>query len=153
MTDLPWELRVHPDKASRTTDNVQWSVQAKTESQGVYLVQPVSTLQELETDIDRLAQGLQALKQQAREIWAGLETQEQKAGEPEEVLDPAEVWARLAASSSQEEMLSMFNGLPEEVRKKTAEYVFSAVNMFNGPGAFFAQNYEQTSALLELEMG
>lgn len=47
------------------------------------------------------------------------------------------------------EMISYFNSLDLDMRKKLSSYVFSSVNMFKGKGLIFATYFNHENSLIE----
>ncbi|MDZ7760321.1 MAG: hypothetical protein U5L00_08720 [Desulfovermiculus sp.] len=142
-----WELAASPGEDMRTKESLRFTLYCVGQGQQMPLVRDVS-LAELTEEITLLENGLHEIRAQAEKAWEQV-PHEESPGTVNQENEPAQVWARLAACSSHQELQETFNNLPDKVRRDTAEYVLSTVNMFAGAGAFFAQNYDHSTAFLE----
>ena len=148
MSSKYWELVLSPEEDQRTRETLRFILNCVGQGQSMPVVSDVS-LSELENEITLLVDGLQEIKDQARKAWQQAPQEKSLASASnQQEFDPGQVWASLEACPSHKELQDMFNNLPEQARRETAQYVLSSVNMFAGAGAFFAQNYDHVTALL-----
>ncbi len=115
----------------------------------VYLVSPCSSVEQFEGEINRLKGELDNLFVQVKTKWHSLAESHKQSLEQDRLEEPESIWKDMEAFDSNEEMISYFNGLDEEVRKKVAEYILSNVNMFQGKGPVFASHYNMFTYKLE----
>ncbi len=147
MSSQYWELVLSPEEDQRTRETLRFILNCIGQGQSMPVVSDVS-LSELEHEITLLVNGLQEIKDQARKAWQQAPQEKPLSASNQQESDPAQVWASLKACPTHKELQDMFNNLPEQARRETAQYVLSSVNMFAGAGAFFAQNYDHVTALL-----
>lgn len=147
MPALSWELSLTPEPAKRTKDSLRFHMHCMGQEKRIVCVDGVS-LSDLEQEIASLENRLAEIREQARQAWRDLPQEKVSVPEDEAVEDPAAIWEKLKACSSQAELQEMFNALPDARRQEVAGFVLSSVNMFAGPGAFFAQNYDHHTGLL-----
>lgn len=147
MPAMNWELSLGSDTPEKTRESLRLTLYCICAGQRLPVVDGVS-MEELGPEIEALEKGLKEIKDQAKRAWDGLPHEDTCSPASNQDLQPAGIWAQLEACSSHQELQDTFNKLPDTVRRETAEYVFSTVNMFAGPGSFFAQNYDHGTALL-----
>ncbi|WP_027370950.1 hypothetical protein [Desulfovermiculus halophilus] len=148
MSALQWEISFSPEPGAQTKQSLRCSLVCVAGQQRLPVVQDVAVA-DLEQEIRGLKAELDRMAEEARNKWA--ELPEQDAGDhgtKSAERTPDQIWEDLRSCSSNAQMQEMFNALPEEVRRKTAEYVLTSVNMFSGAGAFFAQNFDHAAAVL-----
>lgn len=148
MSSKYWELVLSPQEDKRTRKSLRFILNCVGRGQSMPVVSDVS-LSELEHEITLMVNGLQEIKDQAQKAWQ--QAPQEKSPGPalnQQEFDPAQVWASLEACPTHKELQDMFNNMPDQVRRETAQYVLSTVSMFAGAGAFFAQNYDHGTALL-----
>ncbi|MFO7800977.1 MAG: hypothetical protein R6V55_01640 [Desulfovermiculus sp.] len=147
MPVLSWELSLTPEPAKRTKESLRFHLHCAGQEKRIPVVDGAS-LSDLEQEIAFLENRLAEIREQARQAWENLPQEEVSEPEGEAGEDPAVIWEKLKACSSQAELQEMFNALPDARRLEVAGFVLSSVNMFAGPGAFFAQNYDHHTGLL-----
>ncbi|MBZ4659516.1 MAG: hypothetical protein JG766_1439 [Desulfacinum sp.] len=106
-----------------------------------------SSLEELSRLVDSLKHEADRLVEKAAAALRELETQ----AKGEEDVTPEEVWRRMEAAPSDEEMFRYFNSLSEERRREAAEYILTHVSMFKGRGPVFAEHYNIVEHTLDEE--
>lgn len=147
MSAMNWELSLGSDTEEKTRESLRFTLYCVCAGQRLPVVENV-LLKELGTEIEGLEKGLKEIKAQAQRAWEELPHEEVSSPISNQDLQPARIWAQLEACFSHQEMQDLFNNLPDSVRRETAQYVFSSVNMFASAGSFFAQNYDHGTALL-----
>ena len=147
MPALSWELSLTPEPAKRTKESLRFYIHCVGREERIPVVEGAS-LSDLEQEVASLENRLAELRKQARQAWEDLPQEKVSAPEDEAAEDPAAIWEKLKACSSHTEFQEMFNALPDARRLEVAGFVLSSVNMFAGPGAFFAQNYDHHTGLL-----
>jgi hypothetical protein len=147
MPAMNWELSLGSDTTEKTRESLRFTLYCICAEQRIPVVDRVS-MEELGPEIEALERGLKEIKGQAKRTWDGLPHEDTSSSISNQDMQPARIWAQLETCSSHQELQETFNKLPDSVRRDTAEYVFSTVNMFAGAGSFFAQNYDHGTALL-----
>jgi hypothetical protein len=148
MSTIDWELLFSPEPEQRTKQVFRCALHCVTDRDRLPIIEEMP-LSDFEARIDALLHRLAMIKAEAREQWDALPQEEQAAAVLTTENNPDHVWKLLKDCQTNSEMQELFNGLPDQVRRKTAEYVLSTVNIFAGAGAFFAQNYDHSTAMLE----
>ena len=147
MPSKYWELVLSPEEDNRTRESLRFTLYCVCQGQQKPVVSDAS-LAELAEEITLLEDGLQEIRDQSQKAWQQVPHEQSSPPTSSQDFDPAQVWAQLQACSTQQELQDMFNSLPDQVRRDTAQYVLSTVNMFAGAGAFFARNYDHGTAFL-----
>lgn len=107
---------------------------------------PLSKMEDLEKEIEALCKEFHFALEKVKGEWFSRERE--KRSKQVELQDPQALWAVLKGESK-DNMIRLFNAQEESVRKLVAKYVFENVNVFSGPGAVFAELYNQETGLLE----
>lgn len=147
MSGMNWELSLGSDTKEKTRGSLRFTLYCICAGQRRPVIEN-ALLEELRTEIEVLEKGLEEIKAQAHRAWQEMPHEEAASPISDQDMQPARIWAQLEACSSHQEMQDIFNNLPDSVRRETAQYVFSTVNMFASAGSFFAQNYDHGTALL-----
>ncbi len=99
----------------------------------------VKETEDLRRELEAIKKGIdKALKEYENKL---LSQKEKKQ------LKPEDIWKKMSEMNP-DEMRDFFNSLPEETRRQVADFVFSHVNMFSGPGPIFAESYDPSTALM-----
>lgn len=147
MSAMNWELSLGSDTREKTRESLRFTLYCIYAGQRLPVVEN-ALLEELGTEIEVLEKGLEEIKDKAHRAWEELPHEDSSSQISNQDMQPARIWALLEACSSHQELQDTFNNLPDSVRRETAQYVFSSVNMFAGAGSFFAQNYDHGTAML-----
>ncbi len=99
--------------------------------------------------INNLVEGCKRALKEGKDAFSNLEKRPSLFKEGGEERDPALIWKRIEALTSEEEVINFFNSLPLEVRQSVARYIMAHVNMFKGKGVIFSQYFNYTTSLLE----
>jgi len=148
MSAIQWELFFAPEPEHRTKQDFHCALHYVTDRDRLAIIDELP-LSDFEARVDALMHKLALIKTEARELWAALPEEEQASATKADDHGPDQVWEQLTACESNSEMQEYFNSLPDQLRRETAAYILSTVNIFAGAGAFFAQNYDHSSAVLE----
>ncbi|MCX7821863.1 MAG: hypothetical protein N2260_00270 [Syntrophobacterales bacterium] len=133
---------------------ISWNVEIKggvslrltTHDSKEFIIGPFEKIEDLEGEIDELCKGLRGALERVRDEWFLLTHREQL--DEDNISDPQLFWDMLK-EKSREEMVRLFNAQGVTLRKLVAQYVFENVSIFTGPGATFAELYNQETSLLE----
>ncbi len=96
-------------------------------------------------EIEDLKDELEAIKKEIDEAFEKYKNKLQS--QKEEQHKPEDIWKKMSKMNP-DEMRDFFNSLSEETRRQVADFVFSHVNMFSGPGPIFAKSYDPTTTLM-----
>lgn len=135
-----------------TKVKVSWTVEEKkasikliaSDGKESVTIGPFSKMEDLEREVEALCKEFHFALEKAKGEWLSREREQRS----KQAQDPQTLWAVLK-SESKDNMIKLFNAQEENVRKLVAKYVFENVNVFSGPGAVFAELYNQETGLLE----
>ena len=99
------------------------------------------------TEINSAKKELEQIKKELDEAFE-IFKQELEQKQKREVSTPEDIWKEMS-SMDEEQMCTFFNALNADTRKQVADFVFSHVNMFSGPGPIFAELYNPETGLME----
>lgn len=139
---MPAELKL---KIQKDENGHKIGIIAEQEGRTIILAGPCQSKEELQGEIGVLGRKLEVLLHEAEAAFKEMLQSTTDMGIPEA---PEGIWRLLERTIGLEEMKALFNSLPEGKRRQVADFILSHVNVFKGPGATFAQHYEEESASL-----
>jgi hypothetical protein len=140
-----WVLELMPETPGARSLSLQVMVGDPQSRTKVRIISSCRNLAELQAEISVMKGELDGLVEEAREKIGSLQGESAES----ERTDPAEVWRKMEALATDEEMLEYFNSFSETERRRIAEYIFSHANMFKGRGPVFSERYDASSHVLE----
>ena len=132
-------------KATQKDSNLFLKLYFCKNDQKICIVDNISDIKALNSLREKIKKSIDNAFLRGEKFFLEFEKNKQETSEQD---DPSKIWKKMAAMED-DEMISYFNSLPEEMRKKISSYVFSTVNMFKGKGLIFATCFNQQNSLIE----